>query len=197
MSTELGGEVFVPMAVRNRLSTMMMRVNPVIISSMAGRKESMVSRTSVSILKDQVWLPSGPGVAVKAGTAACASAKLGKASSTASIRPGKNRRFIMSSAPLQCAGEGRGKARRVTGALSGCEVRIFRRGGRQGVQQRNLLAGHANHQARVFDFHNGDGGPGSQASRGEHTQRLLAAATNQAATTYCPCACQYHHKDEY
>src|SRR3546814_6154870 len=57
INTELGGEAPVPMALRSKPSTMMMRVNPVIIISMAGKKDIMVSRTSVCTLSDQVWLP--------------------------------------------------------------------------------------------------------------------------------------------
>ncbi|KAG1388740.1 hypothetical protein G6F58_013440 [Rhizopus delemar] len=40
ISTWLGGDIAVPIALRNRPSTMMMRVKPVIISSAAGRNDS-------------------------------------------------------------------------------------------------------------------------------------------------------------
>ena len=48
-STWLGGDVCVPSACRSSDSTMMMRVNPVIISSAAGMKVSAVSVSSVWI----------------------------------------------------------------------------------------------------------------------------------------------------
>ncbi len=46
-STWLGGVDWVPMAVRNRLSTMMIRVKLVIISSAAGRNANEVSSNRV------------------------------------------------------------------------------------------------------------------------------------------------------
>ena len=59
-------------------------------------------RTSVSMLNDQVWLPSGPGVAVSAGTVAWASASSGKASRSASSRPGVMMRIMsVDSTPFQ------------------------------------------------------------------------------------------------
>lgn len=49
MMTWLGGEACVPSAWRNSDSTMTMRVNAVIISRMAGRKDSAVKNSSVWI----------------------------------------------------------------------------------------------------------------------------------------------------
>ena len=67
MSTELGGDAPVPMAFRSRPRTMMMRVKPVIIISIAGRNDIMVSKTRVCMLSDQVWLPLGFVEEVSAG----------------------------------------------------------------------------------------------------------------------------------
>src|SRR3546814_9962373 len=53
ISTELGGDVGVPMALRNRPSTMMMRVKPVIINSIAGRNDSIVSSSNVWTLRSE------------------------------------------------------------------------------------------------------------------------------------------------
>jgi len=49
--TWFGGEVWVPIAVRSKAKTMMMRVKLVIISTTAGRKESTVSIASVWMLR--------------------------------------------------------------------------------------------------------------------------------------------------
>src|SRR5690606_14599900 len=186
------------MAVRSRLSTMMMRVKPVIINSMAGRKESMVSRTGVSTVNDQVWLPSAAGVEVNAGSVAWAATGSGKASSRASSRPGRNRRIMVSLLPLECA------------AQRGCEAgRIGRRGapftasairgaaGGQGVQQGDLLGRDTQHQAGVFHLDNGHPGAAAQVLRSEDAQGLRAGASCEARATYRPCAGQYHHQDEH
>jgi len=46
-NTWLGGEVWVPMAVRSSEKTMMMRVKQVIINSIAGRNDNAVSSSRV------------------------------------------------------------------------------------------------------------------------------------------------------
>jgi hypothetical protein len=51
INTWLGGDEGVPMAERNSDSTMMMRVKPVIINKMAGRKVSDEMRISVCRLR--------------------------------------------------------------------------------------------------------------------------------------------------
>src|SRR5690606_25811688 len=173
------------MAVRSRLSTIMMRVKPVIMSSMAGRKESMVSKTNVSTLNDQVWLPSAPGVEVRAGKVACATDSSGKASRRASNRPEKNRRCISSLATLQRTRQGGGEAG-VVCKLLGVDNRRIRRGRGQGMQQVDLLRCDAQHQSGVLDFNNHNQGPATEVLRSENTQRLCAGSPRQPGTTHCP-----------
>src|SRR5690606_16176811 len=157
------------MAVRSRLSTIMMRVKPVIMSSMAGRKESMVSKTNVSTLNDQVWLPSAPGVEVRAGKVACATDSSGKASSRASNRPEKNRRFISSLATLQRTREGGGEAGIINQCL-GTGAGRFRRCRGQCMQQVDLLCCDAQYEPGIFNFDNHHQGPAAQILRRKNAQ---------------------------
>src|SRR5690606_7296983 len=76
----------VPMALRSKPSTMMMRVKPVIISKAAGRKDSEVISSSVCMLSEYVCAPPGPGVAVRAGRVACAKPLAGNSARPASAR---------------------------------------------------------------------------------------------------------------
>ena len=62
------------MAERSRLNTMMMRVNPVIINRIAGRKLNEVSSSSVCRLRLYVCTPPGAGVLVNAGKPVAADA---------------------------------------------------------------------------------------------------------------------------
>ncbi|MNE50575.1 hypothetical protein D3C80_1451570 [compost metagenome] len=68
---------------RNSPSTMMIRVKLVIISSIAGRKLSEVSSTSVCTGSDQLWPPPASGWLISPGN--CAKAA-GHASSRAVAR---------------------------------------------------------------------------------------------------------------
>src|SRR5690606_5668064 len=196
ISTELGGAVFVPMAVRSRLSTMMMRVKPVIISSMAGRNESMVMKTSVSILNDQVWLPSGPGVAVSAGTVACAAASPGRATSSTSNKAGiRGKRFMDVSAPFQGPGQGGGEAGGSGHAFGAGGIGVLR-GGRQGMEQGDLLGGDAHHEAGVFHVDNGHPGAVAQILRSRYAQCRGVGVAPEAGASHGPGCCKDHHQDQ-
>ena len=70
MITWLGGEDWVPSAWRIKLSTMTMRVKPVIMSSTAGRKESAVKNSSVWIGTEKL-LPAGPEPTISGRLGAC------------------------------------------------------------------------------------------------------------------------------
>src|SRR5262245_12674508 len=76
-STWLGGEVWVPKACRNSERTMMMRVKPVIIRTMAGMNVRLVSSSRVWIDSDHCVPPPGAGVLVTAGSA-CAQPSVGR-----------------------------------------------------------------------------------------------------------------------
>src|SRR5580698_4077568 len=83
-STWLGGVVVVPSAWRISDSTMMMRVKLVIISTIAGRNDSIASTSIVCTLSEYVVLPFGPGVAFRAGRPdTCAKDRVGSASNSA------------------------------------------------------------------------------------------------------------------
>jgi hypothetical protein len=85
---------------------MMMRVNPVIIINMAGKKDIMVSKTNVCTLSDQVWLPFWLVVDVIAGSVACAS-ELDGYQSSARSRPSRAIKDSAGARELCCTVVGR------------------------------------------------------------------------------------------
>ena len=82
------------MAVRSRLSTMMMRVKQVIISSTAGRNARLLSSSRVCSLIDHCWPPPAVGSLVMPGIVAWPQARSGSAQISASASQGRARRSV-------------------------------------------------------------------------------------------------------
>src|SRR6185369_7551978 len=87
--TWLGGAACVPIAWRRRLSTITMRVKPVIIRSTAGRKLSAVKNSSVCTGTEKL-VPPAPWP-IKSGRSAAMAAHLGKQLGERRRRRGRGR----------------------------------------------------------------------------------------------------------
>jgi hypothetical protein len=97
MITWLGGDACVPRAMRSSDSTITMRVNEVIISSIAGRKLISVRNSSVCTGTEYWVPPPAIGAELICSGACCASAGAAQAARTSSTRI-SSRRGVMAPA---------------------------------------------------------------------------------------------------
>src|ERR1700754_896675 len=147
--TWFGGAACVPIAWRNRDSTITMRVRPVIISRMAGRNDSAVKKSSVCTGTEKLVPPLLPVTSTGSAGAwpwACASAaETGRTASARATSTRRARRSLIARLRRRAAAPAREQLVDGRGMGRGAG-RLHRVGRGIGGERGDALARHAEHQ---------------------------------------------------